>query len=137
LEFKFDNYPIRDLIADMKVPYAGAAKLRRTAVSKVPYIGGSRHGAPSEKRIAADFGRIEEAAARGDRCPQNYPDGPLQRKTIPILFNRGMIRSAVYPKNFRVVTILVGPYAGKSTKAHPTAEKPWQVNGVRASWLKD
>jgi hypothetical protein len=114
----------------MKIPYAGAPR-------RVTHPAVKRRSHVSEKTLAADFGVIEVAVAMNERCPKSYPDGPLQRGSISELFKRGMIRSAVYAKNYRVITILTGPHAGESTKAHPTAEKPWLINGKLASWLKE
>lgn len=69
------------------------------------------------------------AAVDGERCPQDAPHGPLGRGAISELVRAGQIRSEVYSRNWRVVTILKGEHAGKSTAAPPWGGKPYRVDG--------
>lgn len=89
---------------------------------------------PSKRDIlAADLTMIVEAVLAGERCPKTWPEGPLKSNSITALCASGDIRSEVYAHNYRVVTILKGEHAGKSTKACPTLNAlPYLINGVRA-----
>lgn len=71
----------------------------------------------SETTIARTLAQIEAAAAKGERCPTNdlFPNSAA----IGVLCRRGNIRVEVSMHNFRQVTILTGPHAGKSTQAPP------------------
>jgi hypothetical protein len=73
----------------------------------------------TQERKDAVFALVEASAARGDRCPTNA-DLPFGCKNaLPALAREGKIRIEVYSRNWRVVTILVGPHRGKKTKAPP------------------
>ncbi len=63
------------------------------------------------------LGLIEAAALAGERCPQNTPHGPLVLRSVTELYRAGVIRGEVYRDNYRVITLLAGPHAGKSTAA--------------------
>lgn len=86
--------------------------------------------ARTEARIDADFALLERAAADGLRCPKDSPHGPISRGTIPALIADGRVRSEVYRQNWRVVTILTGPCAGKATAPYPGGGRPYLVDGV-------
>lgn len=73
------------------------------------------------------FKLLEDAAVKGERCPQTRPHGPLPQKWIGILARAGRIRSEVFQHNYRVVTILEGPNAGKSTKPSGSSKRPYMV----------
>lgn len=84
----------------------------------------------SKANLSQQFALLEEAAARGDRCPQSRPHGPIVSGVITALARAGKIRSEVYVHNWRVVEILVGPHAGKRTAPEPTRHgtgKPYKV----------
>jgi hypothetical protein len=71
---------------------------------------------------------IEEAACKGERCPTHkqeplFRSGPLMRE----LTSKGYIRVELYGKQFRQVTVLVGPNAGKQTAPPPRPGKPYKV----------
>ena len=85
----------------------------------------------SEMRIEADFRLLEAAAVAGERCPQSWPHGSIRSGTIAKLIDAGRIRSEVYAKNWRVVTILEGPNKGKSTESSPSLAAPYLINGRR------
>ncbi len=68
--------------------------------------------------LADAFAVLEKAAAAGDRCPMAKTDG-LTSTLTSALARAGKIRIDVYAHNWRVVTILVGPHAGKSTLGAP------------------
>lgn len=78
-------------------------------------------------RFDRDFALLEAAAAAGKRCPLCAPYGPIQSsKAIPWLCRDGRIRSEISGQNYRVVTILVGPHAGKKTAPNPYGARPWK-----------
>lgn len=77
---------------------------------------------------AADtFAMLERCAIAGERCPQTQPHGPLTPGHTTILVREGKIRIEVFRHNWRVVTILAGPNAGKQTKACPAGGRPYMV----------
>lgn len=84
-------------------------------------------GAPSKPRpprdIEACFAALERAAASSERCPFNGTHG-VDSTATTALARAGRIRVAVYRLNWRVVTILTGPQAGKATAAPPGSYGP-------------
>lgn len=72
---------------------------------------------------AQAFAMLEQAAVTGARCPVSGADG-LTSQLTGALARSGQIRIDVYPHNFRVVTILTGPHAGKATA--PPPNKHWK-----------
>jgi hypothetical protein len=70
------------------------------------------------------FGLLEKAADRGERCPiSSGPDAVKGTKPgdVAALEREGFI--SIHPRsghNWRMVTILKGPHAGKSTAPYPT-----------------
>ena len=85
----------------------------------------------SVKSFDAEFCELEAAAIAGKRCPQSWPHGPLRSGSVSALVELGRIRSEVYAKNWRVVTILEGPHKGKSTESPPSLGVPYLINGRR------
>lgn len=79
--------------------------------------------------VERHFAILLAAALAGERCPRNTPHGPLAGDAITFLVRAGRIRSEVYDKNYRVVTILAGEHAGRSTAPHPGGGKPFRVDG--------
>jgi|SRR6185437_5763477 len=75
---------------------------------------------PQHSRItpAEAFAILERAAVSGARCPKTGERG-LTSTLTGDLARAGKIRIDVYPHNFRVVTILSGSHAGKSTMPAP------------------
>lgn len=82
------------------------------------------------------FGLLERAALEGRRCPTldeigramheaGVPGGPSGATSA--LARDGRIRVEVFGKNYRVVTILTGPNAGKTTAPHSRYTKPYRV----------
>ena len=81
---------------------------------------------PHEVKV---FNLLEQAAIAGLRCPKRRPFGPMPRHgTTGRLERLGFIRAEVFSKNFRRVTILVGPHAGRRTASPPDPNsKPYRV----------
>lgn len=72
------------------------------------------------------FAILEDAAVRGIRCPgRDIAD--LQRNQAAVLARAGLIRINISGHNYRQITILVGPHAGKSTAPHPMGYRPTRV----------
>jgi hypothetical protein len=94
---------------------------------------------PRARALALDrnFALLEAAAVAGERCPQTSPHGPIDPGAISELFKAGRIRSEVYVTNYRVVTILVGPHAGKSTARLGPWAMPWRIDGVMLKHLAE
>ena len=77
-----------------------------------------------------DLELIAEAADKKERCPKTGEFGPLKSHNISVLMKEGYIRSEVYRHNYRVITILKGPHAGKSTAPPEDGGlTPYKVNG--------
>jgi len=81
------------------------------------------------------FAILVRAAILGERCPQNAPHGPLKPGHTTDLARDGKIRIEVFRHNWRVVTILVGPNAGKQTRACPAGGKPYMTVDHRSTTL--
>lgn len=79
------------------------------------------------------FAHLERAAIAGERCPPSNWEGQpappllLHSITMSALAKAGKIHIDISGKNFRQVTILVGPHAGKKTAANPDRHaRLWQ-----------
>ena len=83
------------------------------------------------KGLDRAFALLEAAALNGERCPMNTPFGPLDSTAVGALCKAGRVLVEISSKNFRRVTILTGPHAGKKTGPDPSGRKPWKVVGVR------
>lgn len=86
------------------------------------------------------YALIEQAAIKGERCPQNDPHGPLSSDLVSALARAGRVRIEVYVHNFRVVTILTGPNAGKQTARPPRPKgaqrrDPYKVIDAKGTWI--
>jgi hypothetical protein len=73
----------------------------------------------SEAELDRQFGLLEQAAKRGERCPQSGNFGPLKSAATTALARAGRIRIEIYAHNWRVVEILTGRHAGKRTMPTP------------------
>jgi len=71
-----------------------------------------------QAEIDAAFISMERAAAKGVRCPVNKTFDVTSYRTMA-LAKAGRIKIEVYAHNWRVVTILTGPHAGKTTAMPP------------------
>ena len=74
------------------------------------------------------FQRLCDCAIRGERCPTADQLAGLPPPSE--LAHAGKIRIEVFARNWRVVTILTGPHAGKSTMRDPAGvrgAKPYRV----------
>ncbi len=67
-----------------------------------------------ETEVEWAFIAIERAAVAGERCPLNGTHG-VTKYAVLALAKAGRIRIDIYAHNWRVVTILTGPNAGKTT----------------------
>ncbi len=75
----------------------------------------------TEAELNHGFSVLCGAAAHGLRCPFNGANG-LTVAVVDKLARRGRIRITLSRQNWRRVTILRGPYAGKSTAPDPQGE---------------
>jgi hypothetical protein len=74
------------------------------------------------------FALIEQAAIKGERCPQSEPFGPLKSTAVYALYAAGRVRGEIFSSNFRRMTILTGPNKGKQTADPPqNCGPPWKV----------
>jgi hypothetical protein len=70
------------------------------------------------------FALLVECAVKGERCP--ITSGPDQHpllihEQVSMLARAGRIRVETSGRNFRQITILTGPHAGKKTAPNPNA----------------
>lgn len=86
-----------------------------------------KRAAPIEKRkriprmtVDDAFALIEQAAINGERCPQSTgPGATLPSAHVSALARAARISVEISSKNWRLVTILTGTHAGKSTLRSP------------------
>jgi hypothetical protein len=72
-------------------------------------------------RIESTFAVLEAAAIAGERCPMSAPhcaDG-INGHDVSVLVKTGRVLIEISSRNWRVITILTGPNAGRSTAADP------------------
>lgn len=83
-----------------------------------------------QKIDAKAFAMLEQAAVAKQRCPMTHPHGPIPTGSISRLAEDDKVYSETFALNFRRVTILVGPHAGKRT-ADPTVGdgRPYKTIG--------
>jgi hypothetical protein len=90
---------------------------------------------PRRKAISLNdaFGLLERAAVNGERCPLSHGPhaSPLKSKHVSALARAGKIFVEISGRNFRRVTILVGPHAGAKTAADPDAGHVYATVGKR------
>lgn len=85
-------------------------------------------GDVADRLAAKDIEIVAAAADRGERCPLSIPFGPLRNTAIRRLAALGVIKIEIYRKNYRVIKVLTGPHAGKSTAPPPDPKlTPWLV----------
>lgn len=76
-------------------------------------------------QLDAAFAELEQAAVKGLRCFTG------RSKITTALAREGRISVEVYAKNFRRVTILMGPHAGKQTASPENPNwRPYLVVGL-------
>ena len=92
-----------------------------------------------ERPYGRVFALLEQAAARGHRCPTN-PQLAVQLRldgihaaagsmaaVVTELARQGRLSVRVYAHNFRTITVHSGPHAGKTTMLPPEG---WQIQFV-------
>lgn len=82
---------------------------------------------PHPSDIERVFTALVQCAITGERCTQNDGLGNRGADCIRALASSGRIRIEISGRNYRKVTILTGPHAGKSTAADPTGMRVWRV----------
>lgn len=108
------------------LPVSAVAVLEQAADALEP-VGG---------KIDDIFEQIAEIAALGGRCPTA---STIASHYFSNLARQGRIRVRVFRENYRVVDILVGPHAGKSTADSPSrrpAEKPYMIIDAKSLPLR-
>lgn len=75
----------------------------------------------------ATFDMLVLAAIKGERCPQSYPFGPFHSHVTSALAKAGRIRIEIFKYNWRVITIMEGPHAGKQTAPSPEGGMPYRT----------
>lgn len=96
----------------------------------------------SQEYIDLAYEILVLAAIKGERCPANSHDGVdgIPDGATGALRAAGKIKVEIYARNYRVVEILTGPFAGKRTAPPPnpnlkpylilgqTTERKWQMS---------
>lgn len=77
------------------------------------------------------FALIECAAINGERCPTR---DFLESSVTTALARAGRITIEISGRNWRTVTILTGPHAGKTTKPDPFKGHVYQTIGLTTAW---
>lgn len=73
------------------------------------------------------FAAVLKAAIAGERCPMNGSFGVTSAGMTALAW-AGQIRVEVFSRNYRVVTILTGEHAGKTTAPCPEpGAKPYVI----------
>jgi hypothetical protein len=83
--------------------------------------------------IERTFTAFEHAAAHGLRAPMNNTNGVRTDAATQLAFD-GRIKIEIGGHNWRRVTILTGPHAGKATRADPLGGRIYKIidaDGVR------
>lgn len=80
------------------------------------------------------FSILETAAYRGERCPLNGTTPWITADITTALARAGRIKVEVSGRNWRVVTILKGPNAGKRTMPDPLNGHVYLTIGVTTEW---
>ncbi len=83
----------------------------------------------SDNYIAAAWARVQLAASRIERCPENNTEG-ITTDALAKLARDGFIRILISGHNWRTVHILKGPQAGKSTLADPKGGRVYKIIGA-------
>jgi hypothetical protein len=65
------------------------------------------------------FTAIERAAIAKARCPMDAPHGPLPYLAMRRLRDKGFVSTQNFGRNWRVATLLAGPFVGQKTKPAP------------------
>lgn len=90
---------------------------------------------PAAERM---FTVLEAAAAAGERCPMREQLGTGAAPSLRTLARAGKIRIEIFNLNFRRITILVGPHAGKATADPPLYNgkrpKPYMVSDANGTF---
>lgn len=71
------------------------------------------------RELIAAFEMIEQAAIKGERCPQSGNFGPLRTSLARELARLGRIRIEISSLNWRQIVLLDGPHKGKATAPNP------------------
>lgn len=79
------------------------------------------------------FAVLERCAAAGERCPINETQN-INSTVVSALARVGRIKVEVSGRNWRTVTILKGPHAGKTTKPDPNSGHVYQTIGITTEW---
>lgn len=81
------------------------------------------------KSEAKAFAMVCDAAEKRVRCPTNeeFLWAGSRHDSVPNLARRGLVRILVYARNYRVVEILSGEHAGKSTKPPAEGGRPYRI----------
>lgn len=83
------------------------------------------------RRIEWAFVAILHAALAGERAPKNISldieDGVVDPLDVVSLCKTGRIKIEISGRNYRQITILSGPHAGKSTAPNPNGSRVWKT----------
>jgi hypothetical protein len=85
----------------------------------------------TQSKLDAAFRVLVICAELGRRCP-TAGEG-ITPAIIARLAREGHIRSDVSGRNWRTVTILVGPHAGKTTMPDPLKARVWLVTDEKGT----
>lgn len=85
----------------------------------------------TREEIEETYRLIEAAAIAGERCPKSRPFGPLYKPAVSELYRARRLKGEVYFHNWRCITLLDGPHAGKCTAPPPWGGRPYKIIDYR------
>lgn len=85
----------------------------------------------SDTAIEKLFDQLVVIAEASERCPTN---DKINTDALRALVRYGRVRIEVFRENWRVVTILTGQSAGKSTKFYPGGGAPYLVSNKNGTF---
>ena len=91
-------------------------------------------GRHTDQFIAAAWARVQLAAEKGERCPQNYSEG-ITTEAMASLAKDGFVRILISGANWRTVHILKGPQSGKSTMPDPKGDRVYKIIGTHGAQM--
>lgn len=84
--------------------------------------------APTPEALRNAFVTLERCAVAGERCPNNGTPG-IDSAVTGALARAGKIKVEVSGRNWRTVTILIGPHAGRKTMPDPNGGHIYKTIG--------
>lgn len=92
----------------------------------------------SAAQLEACFAAIERAACEGARCPFNQTETVrtgVRSDVLAELTRAGRIKVEISGQNYRTITLLTGPHAGKRTRPDPSGQRTWKMLTAKGTFV--